>query len=99
MYALRQRTDWDAHRSARSSAFPTTMFEADRLHKMTAPASAACVDGGVGDQKSSQISTWKTKSARSLAAKIRSVPKGAVWPASWTSRPTMPAPGANQRFS
>jgi hypothetical protein len=49
---------------------------------MSAPANAAVVDGGVGDQKSSQISAAKTKSARSVASKIRSVPKGTIWPAS-----------------
>ena len=44
----------------------------------------------VGAQKSSQISTWKTKSGRSDAANTRSVPNGTVWPASVTSRPATP---------
>ena len=46
-----------------------TMFEAERLSRMLAPASAPYVDGGFGDQKSSQISTWKVKSRTSLAVK------------------------------
>jgi hypothetical protein len=33
------------------------MFDADRLHRIDAPANAARVEGGVADQKSSQIST------------------------------------------
>ena len=44
------------------------------------PGQRARVEGGDGAQKSSQISTWKRKSARSSAAKIRSVPNGAVAP-------------------
>ena len=45
------------------------------IEQMLAPASAPYVDGGMGDQKSSQISTWKLKSRTSLAVKIRSAPK------------------------
>ncbi len=40
-----------------------------------------------------------SKSARSSAANIRSVPNGTVWPASFISRPNTPTPGENQRFS
>ena len=91
--------DCDAQSTSRSSALPTTMLEAERLQRISAPASAAVVEGGVGDQKSSQISAAKMKSARSDAAKIRSVPNGTAWPASCSVRPVTPAPGANQRFS
>jgi hypothetical protein len=76
-----------------------TMLEADRLQQISAPASDPCVEGGVGPQKSSQISTWKVKSARSLAAKIRSTPNGTLCPATSISSPVSPAPLANQRFS
>ena len=75
-----QRIDCEAQSSRARPALPTTMFEAERLQRISAPASAPRVDGGVGAQKSSQISAWKMKSARSLASKIRSVPNGAVWP-------------------
>ena len=84
---------------ARSRALPTTTLEADRLARIRAPASAPRVDGGVAAQKSSQTSRWKTKSARSSAAKMRSTPNGTVWPARVTSRSVRSAPGANQRFS
>ena len=94
-----QRVDCEAHSSSRSSALPTTMLEADRLQRIRAPAMAPEVDGGCGAQKSSQISRWNTKSARSSAPKIKSVPNGTVWPARIISRPVTPAPGANQRFS
>ena len=99
MYAAWQRVDCDAHSTARSSALPITTFDAERLQRITAPASAPCVEGGVADQKSSQISTWKTKSGRSEAANTRSVPNGTCCPAMSTSSSTTPAPGANQRFS
>ena len=68
-------------------------------HSMARSASAPRVEGGAGAHTSSQISTWKTKSGTPLAAKTRSVPNGADWPASAIVRPTMPAPGANQRCS
>ena len=42
-----------------------TMFDADRLQRINAPARAPCVEGGLADQKSSQISRWNTKSGRS----------------------------------
>ncbi|MCY1172387.1 hypothetical protein D9M73_125220 [compost metagenome] len=76
------------------------MLEADRLQQINAPASAPIVEGGVGAQKSSQISAWNTKCSRSLAANSRSVPNGAVWPATvmWHGA-VIPAPLANQRFS
>jgi hypothetical protein len=51
-----QRIDCDAQSTARWSAFPTTMFEADKLHNISAPASAPWVEGGSAAQKSSQIS-------------------------------------------
>ena len=57
------------------------MLEAERFARMVAPASAAAEDGGVAAQKSSQISMWKTKPARSAAAKTRSDPNGTSRPA------------------
>jgi hypothetical protein len=51
------------------------------------------VEGGCGAQKSSQISIWKTKSARSSAAKSRSVPNGTFCPASSIFSPQAEARG------
>ena len=75
------------------------MFEAERLARMVAPASAPSVEGGVAAQKSSQISTCSTKPSRSSAAKIRSGPNGASIPATRIVAPAMSRPAANQRFS
>ena len=72
------RADCAAASIARSRALPIVMLDADRLPITSAPASAAWVEGGVGAQKSSQISTEKMNPARSSAAKIRSVPNGAT---------------------
>ena len=66
---------------------------------MSAPASAPWVEGGVGVQKSSQISTWNEKPGNACASNTRSVPKGATAGPIRTSRPRRPAPGENQRFS
>ncbi|MNE47864.1 hypothetical protein D3C77_171070 [compost metagenome] len=93
------RADWLAHNSARSSALPMTMLEADRLHRMRAPASAARVEGGCGAQKSSQISTAKTKPGRSAASKIRPGAKSTRSPLSRMASSLRLAAGANQRFS
>ena len=57
-----------------------TMLEADRLQRMRAPARAARVEGGSGAQKSSQISTAKTKPGRSSASKIRPGAKSTLSP-------------------
>ena len=70
-----------------------------RMDDVLAFASARPVDGGTGAHMSSQISTWNTKSAMPLAWNRRSVPNGARWSATTISRPTTPAPGANQRCS
>ena len=83
----------------RSSDLPMVMFEAERLARIVAPASAPADEGGTAAQKSSQISMWKTKPPRSLASKIRSVPNGTSWPATRIVCPTRLRPWANQRFS
>ncbi|MNE39665.1 hypothetical protein D3C80_1336280 [compost metagenome] len=93
------RLDWLAHSRARSSALPMTMLEADRLHRMRAPASAARVDGGCGAQKSSQISTAKTKPGRLLASNTRPGAKSTLSPLRTTASSDRLAAGANQRFS
>ena len=46
------------------AALPMVMLLADRLTSTSAPASAARVEGGIGAQRSSQISTWKVRSRR-----------------------------------
>ena len=58
------------------------MLLADRLSSTSAPASAAWLDGGTGTQMSSQISTWKVIGTEPVERNSRSVPNGAVWPAS-----------------
>jgi hypothetical protein len=76
-----------------------TMFEADRLARIVAPASAAAVDGGSGAQKSSQISTASLKPGMWFEAKIRSTPNGTSPPPMRIDCPTTLRPEANQRFS
>ena len=49
-FADSARADCAAASIARSRALPMTMFEADRLQQMVAPASAPSVEGGVGAQ-------------------------------------------------
>jgi NAD+ synthase (glutamine-hydrolysing) len=63
-----------------------------------APASAASALGGTGIQKSSQISTCRTKPGTSSAANSRLLPKGAVWPARLIS-PRITSPAAICRRS
>ncbi len=75
------------------------MFEAERLARMVAPASAAAEEGGTAAQKSSQISRWKTKPGRSEASKRRSEPKGTSRPATGMVSPATSRPWENQRFS
>jgi hypothetical protein len=48
----------------------------EMLASTVAPASAAAELGGIGTQKSSQISTCSTKSEKSSAANSRSGPNG-----------------------
>ena len=45
-----QRLDWLAQSNLRSSALPMVMLEAERLHRISAPASAPTVEGGCGAQ-------------------------------------------------
>src|SRR3546814_9266062 len=71
-YALNVRIDWAAHSSMRSRALPMTMLDADRLARMSAPAMAPVVDGGVGAQMSSHTSAQKSKPSWSVAANRRS---------------------------
>ena len=52
-----QREDCEAHNRRRISALPIVMLLAERLSRISAPASAASVLGGCGTQRSSQIST------------------------------------------
>ncbi len=66
---------------------------------MRAPASAARVDGGCGAQKSSQISTAKTKPGRFVASKMRPGAKSTLVSFSRTASSLRLAAGANQRFS
>ena len=75
------------------------MFEAERFASTVAPASAASVDGGSGDQRSSQISTWRQKPGRSGVSNSRSVPNGASWPSRVTVSETASKPEVNWRFS
>src|SRR3546814_17412684 len=74
------------------------MGEADRLHRMCAPASAVVVDGGVGAQKSSQISAAKVKPSIPSPQKTRSVPNGTSWSPILMVRPLRFIPEANKRF-
>ena len=67
---------------SRSAALPMVTFEAERLAITVAPASAAKVEGGRGDQTSSQISTARVKPGMSAASNDRSVPKATTSPAS-----------------
>jgi len=83
----------------RSSDLPMTMFEADRLHRIVAPAIAPSEDGGVGAQKSSQISAKKRKFGSTSLAKTRSTPNGTSCPLTAMVAPRMALPLANQRFS
>src|SRR3546814_6978700 len=75
------------------------MGEADRLHRMCAPASAVVVDGGVGAQKSSQISAAKVKPSIPSPQKPSSVPNGTSWSPIFMVRPLRLIPEANQRRS
>ena len=52
-----QRADCEAHNSRRICALPIVMLLAERLRRISAPASAAAALGGCGTHKSSQIST------------------------------------------
>ena len=72
----RVRADCARHSIWRSSDLPMTMLEADRLHRIVAPASAPAVEGGSGAQKSSQISAKNRKPGKLAEAKTRSVPNG-----------------------
>jgi hypothetical protein len=83
----------------RSSALPMTMFEAERLARIVAPASAASVVGGLGAQKSSQISTASLKPGIRLEANTRSTPNGMSASPTRIDWPLMAMPLANQRFS
>src|SRR6478609_6190262 len=99
MYAEAVREDCDWLSSLRSSDLPMTMLEAERLARIVAPASAPIVEGGVGDQKSSQISTNSLSPGSWFEAKTRSVPKGMSASPTLIVCPRTPRPEANQRFS
>ena len=76
-----QRADCEAHRRRRASALPMVMLLAERLSRISAPASAAAVEGGSGTQTSSHISTCMVKGDGSLGleqkinAKRRALPR------------------------
>src|SRR3546814_21005154 len=93
-------SDWSSDVcSARSRDFPIVIGEADRLHRMCAPASAVVVDGGVGAPKSSQISAAKVKPSIPSPQQTRSVPNGTSWSTYLLGRPLRFIHEANQRFS
>ena len=56
------------------------MLLAERFSSTVAPASAPSVLGGIGTQRSSQISAWTTRPGTSSAANSRSGPNGASTP-------------------
>ena len=63
-----QRMDWEAQSSSRLVGLAHHDVRGREVaERIRAPAMAAPVEGGVGDQKSSQISAAKLKSARSEA--------------------------------
>src|SRR5690349_23513226 len=61
------------------------MFDAERLTMTVAPASAALHDGGIGTQRSSQISTKKVKAGSFADLNRSSSPKGILF---WPNGPT-----------
>jgi len=75
------------------------MLLAERLTKTSAPASAAVLEGGIGVQRSSQISTWKVSATEPVEANRRSTPNGALWPAISIRVLRMPAPEVKCRRS
>ncbi len=75
------------------------MLLADRFSRTSAPASAACADGGIGIQMSSQISTWKVNGTEPIERNSKSVPNGAFCPASEISCSITLAPETKWRFS
>jgi hypothetical protein len=74
---------------------PITTLDAERFAITVAPASAANEDGGVGTHRSSQISTCRTKPLNPERRNNRSVPNGAVCPASRISLRRAVSPGVN----
>ena len=81
------------------SALPTVMGLPEMFSSTVAPASAAAELGGIGTQKSSQISVCVTSPGTSSAANSRSDPKGATWPAKRAPPGGAPSPGAHWRRS
>ena len=75
------------------------MFEAERLASTVAPRRAAYVEGGIGAQTSSQISTCRVRSGFSAQRNRRSAPRGAVCSQHSTSRASASRDEANWRFS
>src|SRR5262249_30169910 len=98
-YAATQRPDCPAHSSHRYAALPMVMLLAERFASTVAPASAPQVEGGIGVQTSSQISTCSENPAKSAASKTRSLPNGTSWSSSLTTDRIACVAEANCRFS
>ena len=86
------RADCEAHSSRRASALPMVILLADRFSRISAPASAAAVDGGCGTQTSSQISTWAVNGAVPCDWNSRSTPNGTLRSATLIAAPRIPEP-------
>ena len=94
-----QRADCDAHSRRRASALPMAMLLADRFNKISAPASAAAVEGGSGTQTSSQISICAVKGTEPQDLNRRSVPNGTDCPPTSIAALRIAAPDAKWRPS
>ncbi len=94
-----QRADWLSQSRRRRSALPMVMLLAERLISTSAPASAAWLEGGIGVQTSSQISTWNVAAMSPALSNSRSTPNGTCAPATLMVSPRTLAPGAKCRFS
>ena len=77
----------------------TVIGLADRLSSTVAPASAASELGGIGTQRSSQISTWTTRPGTSSAANSRSGPNGTSSPPRRIAPPRSSSPAVSWRAS
>ena len=93
------RPDWPTTRSVRYRLLPIVSLLAERLSRIVAPAIAWSELGGIGTQRSSQISTPTTNApeagiARGLdASNSRSMPNGTARPPSSISGGSVPSAG------
>ena len=94
-----QRADCDAHSKRRASALPITMLLAERFNKISAPPSAATVDGGSGTQTSSQISIRAVNGTEPRDLNSRSVPNATDCRPTSITALRIAAPDAKWRLS